>query len=233
MPLRGQRTCAECGRRWSYFETGSVDCPACGSVRSVAVADEAVLHTRGDTTLDLSAARAAVDDRPLRDVARLAAAASRAYLADRGFIDAGELQPLDDVTLAVAELRAVSDQIHRSMAADDAAEHHLLALIQGASDGDRPADVPPAFRPARGRGAAAAVERYRADLVRYLGVHPAPEARRVLGPLRDQLRRVEALEGDVSVETVDRLVAAARDLGAYLSGEEAALARAEDRLSWE
>lgn len=231
MKLRGRRECADCGERWSYFETGGVACPACGSVRSVAVDDEPALHTAGDPTLDLTGARAAVDDRPLNEVAALATDACRAYLAERGFIDAGELLGLDEVTVAAAELRAVADHVGHAMTTDEAAERHLLALLDGAPDGKRPDDVPAELRAARGLGVASAVERYRADLARYLDVHPDRDARRLLGTLRDHLRRVEALDGDVPPETASRLLAAARDIGAYLGGDGSGLARAEDRLS--
>jgi hypothetical protein len=230
MKLRGRRECADCGEHWSYFETGGIDCPACGSVRSVALDESATQHTAGGADLALVDARRAVDDRPLREVADLAAEASRSYLADRGFIDGGELQALDDVTVAVAELRQVADRVRRSMAPDEDAEWYLLALLRDAPDGDRPDEVPEAYRAARGMGVAAVGERYRADLARYLDEHPDPAARRVLGVLRDHLRRVEALEGDVPAEQVDGLLAATRALGAYLRGEESALARAEDRL---
>lgn len=231
MRLRGHRQCVDCGERWSYFEIGVVACPACGSVQSVATGDEPVHHTVTDAGLDLTEARAAVGDRPLREVAVLAAETTRSFNADRGFIAAGELKPLDQVTVAAAELRAVADQVRRSAAPDEQTERYLLALLRGAPAGERPSEVPEALRAARGLGAAAAVDRYRSALVRYLDDHPDPEARRVLGTLRDHLRRIEALDGDVSVEAADRLVAAARDLGAYLRGDEAALARAEDRLS--
>ena len=233
MRVRGRRECRDCGERWSYFETGAVECPACGSVLSVAVDDERRLHTAGPADLDLAAARAAVGDRPLREVADLAAAATRSYLAAVGFVDAGELRPLDDRTVAAAELRQVADRVRRSLVDDEAVEHHLLALLRGAPDGERPDDVPAALRGARGLGVAAAVDRYRADVARYLDEHPDPAARRVLGTLRDRLRRVEALDGDVPPAEAERLVAAARELGAYVGGEadEAALARAEDRLT--
>lgn len=230
MKLRGRRECADCAERWSYFETGGVECPACGSVRSVALDESAAQHTAGEAELDLAEARRAVDDRPLREVATLAAEASRSFLAQRGFIDAGELQPLDDVTVAAAELRQVADRVKRSMTPDEDAERYLLALLRGAPDGERPDAVPEAYRPARGLGIATAVERYRADLSRYLDEHPDPAARRPLGTLRDHLRRVEALDGDVPTEQSERLLEAARELGAYLRGDEPALARAADRL---
>ena len=231
MRLRGRRECTACGERWSYFETADVACPACGSPRSVAVEGEAVLHTAGGATLDLEAARAAVEDRPVRAVARDAAEAARSFLAERGFIDGGELRPLDEVTVAAAELRQVADQVKRELEPDEDAEWHLLALLRGAPEGDRPESVPAVTRSARGLGVAAAVERYRVDLARYLDDHPDPEARRRLGSLRDHLRRIEALEGDVPPEQAERLLAAARDLGAALRGEDGALSRADDRLS--
>lgn len=231
MKVRGRRECTDCGKRWSYFETGGVECPACGSARSVAVDEEPALHTAGSAQLDLAEAQAAIDAEPLRDVAALAADACRAYLAHRGFVEAGELQPLDEEAVAAAELRYVADHVRRSMTPDEAAERHLLALLRGAADGERPPDVPATLRAARGLGAAAAVDRYRTDLARFLDEHPDAEARRVLGTLRDHLRRVEALDGDVPPEIAAQLVEAARDVGAYLRGDEAALAQAEHRLS--
>lgn len=231
MRIRGHRECVACGRRWSYFETDDVTCPACGSVRSVATADDGVRHTAVGAELDLTAARAAVGDRPSFEVADLAARATRSFLADRGFIDAGELQPLDETTVAAAELRAVADRLKRSMAPDEDSESYLLELLRGAPRGDRPPDVPTSLRAARGLGAAFAVDRYRSDLARYLDDHPDPEARRLLGLLRDHLRRVEALDGDVPVETADRLVVAARAVGDHCRGVDGALERARDRLS--
>lgn len=231
MKLRGRRECTGCGTHWSYFETGGVECPNCGSVRSVALDESAAQHTAGGGELDLADARRAVDERPLGEVAELAAESCRAFLVDRGFIDGGELRALDDVTVAAAELRQVADRVKRSMNPDADAEWYLLALLRGASDGERPDEVPEAYRAARGMAIASAVERYRIDVSRYLDEHPDPDARQALGTLRDHLRRVEALEGDVPVEHADQLLAAARAIGGSLRGDEAALDRAEDHLA--
>lgn len=231
MKLRERRECVDCGECWSYFERESVTCPSCGSVRSTALDAEGTLHTVGGDDLDLTEARQAVDEEPLRTVARLAADASRGFMAEQGFIDRGELRSLDDTTVAAAELRQAADRLRRSMDPEEDAEWYFLALLRGAEDGERPEEVPPGFESVRGLAIASAVERYRSDLARYLEVQPDPEARRVLGILRDHLRRVEALDGDVPVEHAERLLAAARELGAYIQGEEGTLARAEDRLA--
>jgi DNA-directed RNA polymerase subunit RPC12/RpoP len=31
MKIRGERECTDCGTRWSYYDTASVECPQCGS----------------------------------------------------------------------------------------------------------------------------------------------------------------------------------------------------------
>lgn len=232
MKLRGHRECTDCGRRWSYFQTGGIECPNCGSLRSQALEDEPVLHTAGTADLDLTEARSAVDSRPIREVAALAADASRSYLTQRGFIEGGELQPLDEMTVAVAELRRVAERVKRSVQPDDNAERFLVELLREAPQGDRPAEVPPGLEADRGLGIAAAVDRYRTDLSRYLDEHPDGEARRVLGTVRDHQRRVQAVDGAVPIDQSERLLEAVRELGRYLREDEAeaALARAEDRL---
>lgn len=231
MKVRGRRRCTACEARWSYFETGSPACPDCGSLRSVAVHDERVLHTDSPIELDLGPARSLLEERPLGEVAEAAVAAARDYLAGRGFVDGGELLDLDDAVLAAAELRYVGDHVRRTMVVDDATEAHLLDLLAGAEDGDRPAAVPSPLRPARGLATAEAVGAYRRDLSTWLDEHPDTEAEAVLDRLRTHERRVEALDGEVPTEEAEGLVAAARAVGGYLqNGDPAALERAEERL---
>jgi len=103
MRVRGERECGDCGTRWSYYETGAIACPDCGSIRSVGV-DDRTEHTDGAADLDLDAARAALAggtgayDEAVADL--------RAYLRRRGYVDAGRLHAPDDEQLVVAELRA-------------------------------------------------------------------------------------------------------------------------------
>lgn len=232
MKVRGERECQDCGKLWSYYETGSVECPACGSIRSVGV-DDRTQHTASQRTLDLTPARDLVDDdRPLRRVAERAGDLCGEYVRDYGFIHAGDLQELDDTYLAAMELRQVAATLARQLRVGDDEEYYFLELLRGADRGERPEPevVPASLRPDRGLAYATAVREYRADLREYLDERPDSTARRVLESLGLHVRRFRALDGDVSPREAERLLRVARDIGAYLRGEEAALARAEDRL---
>ncbi|WP_020220593.1 DUF7117 family protein, partial [Halarchaeum acidiphilum] len=100
MEVRGERECTACGTRWSYYETGSVQCPECGSVRSVATEDERREHTDGAPTIDLDDAVLAAGRDDYRAAAREARDAVRDYTHERGFVRGGELLDLDDAVLA-------------------------------------------------------------------------------------------------------------------------------------
>jgi hypothetical protein len=230
MDVRGERECKSCGARWSYFETGGVECPGCGSVRSVGVGERA-RQTDGRADLDLTAARtAAVDD--LRGALEPAVDACREYCRSRGFVAGGELLDLDDTYLAAQELRRAAVFIGDAMRVGDEETRHLLALLNGADRGERPdpEDVPESMRAARGLACAAAVRAYRSDLRAFCdGDLPEPE-RGLLERLRDHARRVRALDGDVGPEDSERLVLAARAIGDSLRGDETAAERARTHL---
>jgi hypothetical protein len=233
MKIRGDRECTDCGTRWAYYETGSVECPSCGSLRSVGVEDERTLHTAGPRTLDLTPAREELEaGEPLRRVAERAAEIAREFTRGYGFIDAGELQPLDDRYLTAMELRHVGGELSRTRAVDEDEEFYLLALLRG-DVGDRPdpETVPSSLSAARGLAYATAVDEYRSDLRQYLDEHPDPGADAVLGPFDTHCKRARALDGDIPTADAERLVAAARELCRYLvDGDETALLAAEDRL---
>ena len=231
MKIRGRRECAECGHRWSYYETGEVTCPTCGSLRSTGVDDRAE-HTDAPVTLDLTAARNRVDD-DLLAAASDAAEACREFVRQSGFINAGELRPLSDTYLAAAELAAVSRSLDRSLRVDDAEELYLLSLLRGADLGDRPGpgDVPDSLRSPRALAYASAVSDYRGDLRTWLGDQPDDAASAVLQSVAEHVRRFEALDGEVSPADSERLARAAQDVGDYLiEGDESALATAKGRL---
>jgi len=172
MNVRGERECRDCGSRWSYYKTGSVECPACGSVRSVGLEGRAA-HTDSPVSLDLSAHRArfgeACGTLPAEGVDGLKREL-RTYLRKRGFIDGGELRTLDSTVLAARELLEAVDVYDRRRDPSDADREYLLALLAGADEGKRPeaAEVPEAMRAARGAATARAVSEYRDDLLTFL-----------------------------------------------------------------
>jgi hypothetical protein len=231
MEIRGERECRNCGTRWSYYETGSVACPSCGSVASVGRGERAP-HTAGGSPLDLAPVREAVDDEPLACVAELAAETGRDYRRTAGFVDAGELQPLDDTFLLAAELETVGRHLGRAMQVDEAERAYLLALLRAPLEDERPAPdgVPRGLAPARGLAVCRALDAYLADF-KLVYADPDRPVARALSTLRANRKRVEALDGDVEPREAERLVGATRDLYAALErDDEAALARIDERL---
>lgn len=232
MKVRGERECQNCGTLWSYYETGGVECPSCGSIRSVGVGDR-TRHTASAQSLDLTPARDLVEaDTPIDRVAARAGDICGEFVRGYGFIHAGDLQELDDTYLAAAELRHVGDTLARRMRVDDDEEFYFLELLGGADRGTRPdpGTLPSSLQSARGLAYATAVREYRADIREYLEDRHDAAVRGPLESLDSHVRRVRALDGDVSPRQAERLVEVARDIGAYLRGDEGALARAEDRL---
>jgi hypothetical protein len=234
MRIRGQRECRNCETRWSYYETGSVECPSCGSLRSVGIDEERTLHTAAPARLDLTDARNRLESgESLRQVVDVAVEACREYVRGSGFVNAGELQPLGETYLAAIELRYVAGRLERSMALDDDEEFYFLSLLRGADHGERPPvdEVPESLRSARGLAYARAVSDYRSDLRAYLDEHPDPTVTDLLGPLDSHVKRVEALDGEVPAPESELLVRIAQDLGTYLrEDDESALVEARDRL---
>ena len=261
MKVRGERECTDCGARWSYYDTGEVACPDCGSLRSVGVETERRRHTDTPATLDLSRFREAVADAEPRrgadphlegidEIATELGSTLREYLRKRGFIRGGELLELDDTYLAARELLEAVDVYRRLQGPDEATSLYVLELLEGADDGDRPGPeaVPTTLTPARGLAVATVVDTYRDELVTFLadleadtgnrddtdvtGARNVIDVTSALGRLRDRTKRVRALDGDVDPAEAETLVAAAREIGAYLRNDDLdALARAHDRLA--
>ncbi|PSQ14888.1 hypothetical protein BRD02_07910 [Halobacteriales archaeon QS_8_69_73] len=232
MKIRGHRECKECGTEWSYYDTGEVACPDCGSLYSVGVDDERALHTVTAATLDLTLVRDEIDESSLRRLASMAAERSREFTRGYGFIDAGELRPLDDTYLAAMELRHVAGELDRRLKIGDEEELYFTKLLR-ADLGERPAPaaVPESLRAMRGLAYAEAVREYRSDLRTYLEERPDPTTGRLLGRLDEHVKRVRALDGDVPPADAESLVAAVRDVGRYLTDDdESALVEAETRL---
>ena len=172
MKIRGERECQQCGTRWSYYERGTVECPDCGSLRSVGI-DGRTAHTDATTTLDLSVHRTRFGEAsgtlPDEGVDELKTNL-REYTRKRGFIRGGELLPLDGTYLAARELLEAVDCYDRLRDPTDADRKYLLDLLAGVESGDRPETehVPESLREARGMAAVHAVDEYRTDLLAFL-----------------------------------------------------------------
>lgn len=231
MKVRGQRECTDCETQWSYYETGTVECPNCGSLRSRGVG-ERTEHTSAPVTLDLTSARNRVDD-GLLEAAAHAAEQCREFVRKTGFIHAGDLQPLSETYLAAAELAAVSSALGRAMRPTDDEELYLMDLLRGTDHGERPGPeaVPESMHAVRSLAYADAVDNYRGDVRTYLGEHPDQAASAVLQTVGNHVRRIEALDGEVDVRTTERVVRATQDVGRYLAeDDEGALTTARQRL---
>lgn len=235
MEIRGERECKDCGTRWSYYETGSVSCPDCGSLHSVGVDEERRLHTADPVEFDLTEARERFETEPEDEALASVAKTCREFQRERGFVEAGELRDLDDAFLVAGELRHVADRLDRSFDTDDDEEVYLLRLLRGDVEGrPGPDDVPESLRAARGLAAANAVREYRRELRDWLDatdVELDRPATTVLSSLDERVKRVRALEGDVPPRDADALVEAVREVVVYVrDGDETALSRAENRL---
>lgn len=233
MKIRGERRCKDCGTTWTYYETGSVACPDCGSLHSVGV-DERKRQTDRPVELDLTAARNAAAEKPVSEVATIARDEARTYVRARGFVSGGDLRPLTETYVAALELTSVAAALERrrDVAEDDAEAFYFYSLLRGADVGERPpaSEVPTSLRHARGLAAAAAVQTYRREVAGSLDEDDL--ARGTLETLGEHGKRIEALDGEVPPEMADELVAAAREVGTYLrDGNADALASARERLA--
>ncbi|WP_306057837.1 DUF7117 family protein [Natronococcus wangiae] len=232
MKIRGERECKDCGTRWSYYETGSVGCPACGSLRSVGL-DDRTEHTDLTVEFDLTAARNAIDEVSTDELADRAREHARKYVRRRGFINAGDLRELDDTYLAATELLHVADVVGREVRLEEREELYFLSLLRDADEGERPPidEVPPTLRDARGLAYANAVREYRRDVRTWAEDRDlTPAERGALETLGEHVKRIRMLDGDVEPRTAERLVDATRDLADGLRGDDLAFARAQDRL---
>ncbi|MFP9193566.1 TFIIB-type zinc ribbon-containing protein [Natrialbaceae archaeon A-CW1-1] len=234
MNIRGERECTDCGTRWSYFETGSVGCPACGSLRSVGTGERSS-HTDRPTDFDLTAVRGAIDDCSNEELADRARAACREYLRNRGFVSGGRLRELDEAYLAAAELNHVADLVARTSQPTEDEELYFLALLRDADAGERPdaVTIPASFREGRGLAVADSIRDYRRDIRLWIEETDrtlSDAARSTLEILIDHETRLRMLDGDVDPGTAETLLEAARHLGNGVRGDEYELELAQERL---
>jgi hypothetical protein len=230
MKIRGQRQCSECGHEWSYFDTGQVACPACGSLKSVG-RGERKTHTDSAIELDLSAHQQALDAET--DVSMIAEGLTttlRDYIRQRGFLNGGTLQPPDDTLLSAAELLHAVDVLDRCRHPTDEARLYVTKLLGVANDGHRPTpnSVPTSLTTARGLAYTEVLSTFHQDFTKWIteessvmdgsvqSVTEMQESDVSIHQLRERLdthlTRSEALQGDIPVETSERFVIIARKL---------------------
>jgi len=215
MRVRGQRTCENCGTTWSYFETGDLACPECGSRHSTGQG-ERTKHTDRAVDLDLDEPRQTAAAGALDDALDEAADRCLAFIRRRGFVAHGTLSDLDEPYVFAQELRHAATLSSSRLQRSDAERAYLLALFDDAPTRP-PADaVPDSLRAVRGLAAATAVRDYRDEVRTWLADEPeCPEGQALLESLGDHVKRVRALDGEVDPATADALVDAARAVGRY------------------
>lgn len=246
MKIRGQRECLDCGTRWSYYETGRIACPECESLHSVG-RGERTEHTAQPVDLDLTNARSIAESEGLQAAITAAAEECRSYTNRTGFIHAGDLQPLSVTYLAANELVYAAretgrlkevhhggrpTEVHhggrsgRLQRLTDEEQLYLLTLLRNADSGSRPPPdaVPESMRSVRALAECDAIAEYRRELREFVADRTA---QRALATIRDHVRRVTALDGEISPATTDRLVRATQALSEYVrTSDESSLTRA-------
>ncbi len=231
MKIRGHRECRDCGTEWSYYESGSIACPSCGSVRSRGL-DERTEHTAGQATLDLTPARQAIEEEDLSAGLSIAATACRSYRTTAGFINAGSLERLSTTYLGATELQYVAREATLRTTLDEPERRYCYALLNGVDTGERPDpdDVPASMHQPRGLADAASVDAYRSAIRTALADSSDPAIGRLLTRIDDHRSRIEALDGAVEPVVGATLIDAVQSVGAYVREESDGLATARERL---
>jgi hypothetical protein len=190
-------------------------------------------HTDMPADLDLEPLRTRLATESLDSVVDDLKTTLRTYTRKRGFISGGELHDLDGTYLAAKELLHAADLAARRHDPTEAEELYVLHLLQETPGTQWPpaAELPETLTAARGMAVVESVDTYRSELRTWLDDHPDPEASKTLGSLRDQLKRAEALQGDIALDTADQLVTATREISRDLREKDTdALVSARDRL---
>ena len=233
MRVRGDRECSDCGQRWSYFETGTIACPNCGSRHSVGRGGRR-RHTDGDQSLDLSASMEQAATGSIEAALETALDPCRSYVHSRGFIAGGELTDLDDRYLLAAELRYCAGGRNRRSGYTDPERRYLLALFRSTMGDQRPppSAVPDRFRFARGLAVAEGVSEYRRAIRQVTDVDDrGTSIATAVEAIDDVTTRIEQLDGDVPPASAEVVLETARTIGsAVRSGDAGAVEAVSQRL---
>lgn len=194
MEIRGRRRCLDCGATWNYFETGGVDCPECGSIRSTSTTEG-----RQDTSSTELNMEDVVQELGTDFTGGLSEAADRcrSYVSRRGFIETGELQPPDARYVMASEIVEIADVFTQPMRREvgESERNYVVDLVRGLRAGEPPEDRPESLDAAHNMALARTAERYIRDLRRYARSEGIDVPQGV-EKAREALKRTEATEGD-------------------------------------
>ncbi len=193
MDLEGERECLECGERWSYWETRTVECPECDSPRSRGVGDGARPEEEFPAE-DLVAST-------LMETLENADEAARSYTTKKNFVVAGELQPPDPVYVMAAEVKHLYAELTaRSREATDREREYAGALVTGLEDGEppHPGERPETLDAVHERAVADVVEDYSSEMVKWARDRDLDdtEVMRDVEDARQRAKQVQATEGE-------------------------------------
>ncbi|MFB6186034.1 MAG: hypothetical protein ABEI86_04100 [Halobacteriaceae archaeon] len=234
MEIKGYRECRECGHQWSYYETGNIQCPECGSIKSTGI-DERRLHTNTPVEIDITSIQSLVSNDEFRQAGQLAAEEARNYTIRRGFIQEGELIQCDDRIFSCHELRNLGNYINRTTSITDETEYYFIETIQAVKNKGRPDQqaIPMKLRSIRGLAYARTAKDYLNAVMTWVEyTDQQPPSRGVFERTKENIKRVEALDGDISVRDSERIYEIVTNLYSYCTtGEVSTYEQIEEYLS--
>ncbi|MFB6253304.1 MAG: hypothetical protein ABEI06_01680 [Halobacteriaceae archaeon] len=234
MEIKGYRECRECGHQWSYYETGNVQCPECGSIKSTGL-DERTLHTNNPVEIDITSIQSLVSNDEFRQAGQRAAKEARNYTIKRGFIHKGDLIRCDERIFSCHELRNLGNYINRTASITEETEYYFIETIQAVKNSGRPDQqaIPKNLRSIRGLAYARAAKDYLNDVTTWIEYadHELPSGG-VLERTKENIKRVEALDGDISIGDSERIYEIVANLYSYCTtGEISTYEQIEEYLS--
>ncbi len=193
MDVQGERECLDCGERWSYWDTRTVECPECGSPRSRGVGDGARPEEEF-TAEDL-------DDTDLAATLENAEEAARSYTTKKRFVVAGDLRPPDPVYVMATEVKHLAaEHAVRDEGFTDDEREYAVALVTGLEEGEppHPDERPESLDAVHERAVADVVEDYGGEVVKWARDRDLDDTdvMRDVEDARQVAKQVKATEGE-------------------------------------
>ncbi len=169
MEISGERECLDCGEQWSYFETRQIECPECGSIKSMSIS-ESELDTASSRKNELDMSDLYTEfQTDFMNALTQAGDRSREYIASTGFIEGGELRPPMLRYVMAREIMEIADYIDLSLDTDISAseERYIIDLVKGVKSGDPPDKRPNSMNNHHYMAVAKTAEEYATELFKY------------------------------------------------------------------